>query len=224
MKNKFGRMAATIGLTLAALAAGSVAPASASRNASQDHQAPGMTTYQQTRAPMGHVLFCQSYPEQCQDTNVTTPRIPQLTEEAWNQLIKINQYVNQTVMPITDQDLYNTIEFWTYPQGAGDCEDYVLEKQRQLVALGWPVEALLITVLRDENGAGHAVLTVTTDAGDLLLDNRYPIIRRWQDAPYDFRKRQSQYNPSEWVSLTQNANMLSQVLRGSNDPASLSAR
>ncbi len=224
MKNKFGRIAATIGLTFAALTAGATSPASASRNAGQDHQTASMSIYEQTRPPIGHVLFCRANPGQCEPTNVTTPRIPQLTEAAWSELIQINDYVNQTVTPITDQDLYNTIEHWTYPQGAGDCEDYVLEKQRQLVALGWPIEALLITVLRDENGDGHAVLTVTTDAGDFLLDNRYPIIRLWQDAPYEFRKRQSQYNPAEWVSLTPNGSLLSQDLRRSDDAASLSSR
>lgn len=224
MKNKFGRIAATIGLTFAALTAGAIAPASASRNAGQNHQASSMNTFQATRAPIGHVLFCRANPGQCEATNVTMPRVPQLTEAAWSQLIQINDYVNQTVTPVTDQDLYNTIEHWTYPQGAGDCEDYVLEKQRQLVALGWPIEALLITVLRDENGDGHAVLTVTTDAGDFLLDNRYPIVRRWQDAPYEFRKRQSQYNPAEWVSLAPNGNMLSQGLQQSDNAASLSLR
>ncbi len=31
---------------------------------------------------------------------------------------------------------------------------------------GWPREALLITVVRDKKGDGHAVLTVKTDKGD----------------------------------------------------------
>jgi hypothetical protein len=31
---------------------------------------------------------------------------------------------------------------------------------------GWPESKLLITVVRDENNEGHAVLTVRTDEGD----------------------------------------------------------
>ena len=225
MKIKFGKIAATIGLTLTALTASAVSPASAARNVGQNEQALNMRIYQETRAPIGHVLFCQSNPDQCHDRNVSQPSVPQLTNERWNELVEINDYVNQTVSPVTDLDLYRTIEHWTYPQGgAGDCEDYVLEKQRHLVALGWPSESLLITVVRDENGDGHAILTVTTSAGDFLLDNRYPIIRRWQDAPYTFRKRQSHQNPSEWVSLAPNGNIFSQLLQPSSGADPVSSR
>ena len=90
MKNKFGRMAAIIGLTIATVAAGSVSPASAARNAGQNHQATSMRVYDETRAPIGHVLFCRAYPGQCQATNITNPRIPQLTMERWTQLVEIN--------------------------------------------------------------------------------------------------------------------------------------
>ena len=37
---------------------------------------------------------------------------------------------------------------------------------------GWPREALLITVVRDKKGDGHAVLTVKTDKGEFILDNQ----------------------------------------------------
>jgi predicted transglutaminase-like cysteine proteinase len=39
-----------------------------------------------------------------------------------------------------------------------DCEDYVLLKRRMLMQAGWPREALLVTVVRDKKGDGHAVL------------------------------------------------------------------
>ncbi len=224
MKTKFGKMAAIIGLTIATVAASSISPASAARNAGQNTQATSMQVYDETRAPIGHVLFCRAYPGQCQATNISNPRIPQLTIERWSQLVEVNDSINQSVIAVTDMDLYQTIEHWTYPQGAGDCEDYVLEKQRHLVALGWPEESLLITVVRDENGDGHAILTVTTDAGDFLLDNRYPMVRRWQDAPYTFRKRQSQQNPAEWVSLSPNTNIFSQLLQSSNRSSPVSSR
>ena len=56
--------------------------------------------------------------------------------------------------------------------GYGDCEDYVLLKRKMLIDAGWPREALLITVVRDRKGEGHAVLTVKTDKGELVLDNQ----------------------------------------------------
>ena len=37
---------------------------------------------------------------------------------------------------------------------------------------GWPRAALLVTVVREKNGNGHAVLTVKTDKGEFILDNQ----------------------------------------------------
>ena len=48
----------------------------------------------------------------------------------------------------------------------------MLLKRRMLMQAGWPREALLITVVRDKKGEGHAVLTVKTDKGDFILDNQ----------------------------------------------------
>ena len=94
------------------------------------------------------------------------------------------------------------VEKWTYPDdGYGDCEDYVLLKRRMLMEAGWPREALLITVVREKNGDGHAVLTVKTDRGELILDNQNADIVLWSASGYRFVKRQSQSDPNVWVSL-----------------------
>ena len=47
----------------------------------------------------------------------------------------------------------------------GDCEDYVLLKRRMLIQSGWPREALLVTVMRNEQDEGPAVLTVDDRPG-----------------------------------------------------------
>ena len=70
-----------------------------------------------------------------------------------------------------------------------------------LMQAGWPREALLITVVRDKNGDGHAVLTVKTDKGEFILDNQTDDILLWSDTGYRFVKRQSQTDPNVWVSL-----------------------
>jgi predicted transglutaminase-like cysteine proteinase len=94
------------------------------------------------------------------------------------------------------------VERWAYPDdGKGDCEDYVLAKRRALINLGWPASVLLITVVRDKEGDGHAVLTVVTDRGDVILDNQENEILPWQDTGYRYVKRQSQGDPTLWVSL-----------------------
>ena len=66
---------------------------------------------------------------------------------------------------------------------------------------GWPREALLITVVRDKHGDGHAVLTVKTDKGEFILDNQIDEILLWSDTGYRFVKRQSQIDPNVWIAL-----------------------
>jgi len=55
--------------------------------------------------------------------------------------------------------------------------------------------------VRDRHGDGHAVLTVKTDKGELILDNQNDEIRLWSDTGYRFVKRQSQADPNVWISL-----------------------
>jgi predicted transglutaminase-like cysteine proteinase len=77
----------------------------------------------------------------------------------------------------------------------------VLLKRRMLMQAGWPREALLITVVRDKRGDGHAVLTVKSDKGEYILDNQIDQILLWSETGYRFVKRQSQADPNVWVSL-----------------------
>ena len=106
---------------------------------------------------------------------------------------------------MTDMQQYHVPDFWTYPDsGYGDCEDYQLAKQRELIRDGWPASDLLLTVVLDKDGQGHALLMVRTDRGDFVLDNEDGLIRRWSDTRYLFLKRQSQSNPAEWVGLIDN--------------------
>lgn len=130
------------------------------------------------------------------------PRDVVLSSKAWADLVRINKWVNEHIKPITDLEHYGVVEKWTYPDdGSGDCEDYVLLKRRLLITAGWPREALLITVVREKNGDGHAVLTVRTDKGDFILDNQNASILLWSETSYRFVKRQSQSNQNVWVSL-----------------------
>jgi predicted transglutaminase-like cysteine proteinase len=92
-------------------------------------------------------------------------------------------------------------EVWSYPTRAADCEDFVLEKRRRLMAMGIAAGNLLITVLRQPNGDGHAVLTVRTTRGDYLLDNLDGQIRLWSNTNYIFLKRQSEANAGVWLSI-----------------------
>jgi predicted transglutaminase-like cysteine proteinase len=154
-----------------------------------------------TRAPVGWVEFCAEYAPEC-ETRTVEPRDVVLSSKAWKDLVRINKWVNDTVKPITDLEHWGVVERWNYPDdGYGDCEDYVLLKRRMLMQAGWPRQALLVTVVRDKRGDGHAVLTVKTDKGEFILDNQNEEILLWSDTGYRFVKRQSQNDPNNWLAL-----------------------
>jgi predicted transglutaminase-like cysteine proteinase len=154
-----------------------------------------------TRPPIGWVEFCIEYKPEC-TTQPSSPRDVVLTQKAWADIVKVNAWVNEAIKPVTDVEHWGVIERWNYPDdGYGDCEDYVLLKRRMLMQAGWPREALLITVVRDKKGDGHAVLTVKTDHGEFILDNQEPRVLPWNKTGYRFVKRQSQSDPNMWVSL-----------------------
>jgi predicted transglutaminase-like cysteine proteinase len=153
------------------------------------------------RPPIGWVEFCAEHASECK-VAPSEPRNVVLTPRLWRDLVRINQAVNGNIKPMTDLEHYGVVEKWAYPDdGYGDCEDYVLLKRRMLMEAGWPREALLITVVRETSGDGHAVLTVRTDRGDLVLDNQNEAIVLWSESGYRFVKRQSQSDPNVWVSL-----------------------
>jgi predicted transglutaminase-like cysteine proteinase len=154
-----------------------------------------------TRAPIGWVEFCVRYKGECA-TKPSAPRDVVLTPKAWADMAKVNNWANDNIQPVTDLEHWGVVEQWDYPDdGKGDCEDYVLLKRRMLMQAGWPREALLITVVRDKRGDGHAVLTVKTNRGEFILDNQESEILPWNKTGYKFVKRQSQSDPNTWVAL-----------------------
>ena len=151
--------------------------------------------------PIGHYEFCRQNAADCSTRSARTAPA-KLTRSIWSQLIDVNNLVNITVTPRTDMEMWGREEVWSYPAyGAGDCEDYVLEKRRRLMAGGMAATDLLITVVRQPDGSGHAVLTVRTDRGDFILDNLEPRILPWNQTNYTFLKRQSVRDSGAWVSI-----------------------
>jgi predicted transglutaminase-like cysteine proteinase len=155
-----------------------------------------------TSQPIGHYAFCQGHVAECLVNSRRDPRV-RLTPKKWNQLVAVNAEVNRDITSATDEEIYGRPEVWAYPDkiGEGDCEDLVLLKRRALITDGWPPGALLITVVRQRNGDGHAVLTVLTDRGDLVLDNLNSRVLVWNATNYEYVKRQSEYNSGQWVSI-----------------------
>lgn len=152
-----------------------------------------------TNAPVGYVDFCRRYARECMARGADQSEV--LTDQHWRDLQEINNSVNRSVTPVTDLDYYHKDEVWALPDAYGDCEDYVLLKRKLLVERGWPTSALLISVVFDEVGDGHAVLLARTSRGDFVLDNKTDRILRWYETDYRFVKRQSTSDPNRWVSV-----------------------
>jgi predicted transglutaminase-like cysteine proteinase len=151
--------------------------------------------------PIGWLQFCQTYKGVC-DTKPLPPRDIVLSAKAWDDLKRVNLWVNHTIKPETDMDHYGMIQWWRYPDdGAGACHSYALLKRRILMQAGWPRQALLMTIVHETNGEGHAVLTVETTKGEFILDNLTDNILLWSKTPYDYYKRQSRSDPNVWVWL-----------------------
>ena len=190
--------AALVGLVLTAgeaRATGKEATAPADRQANRFARVYGAAA-----PPLGFVRFCSRAPQSCRRDQRAVNRL-HMTDEHWRLAYQINSFINSHIAPLSDAELYGEVEYWAFPADAGDCEDYALLKQRYLERLGFSRSALLLTVVLDEKNEGHALLTLATDEGDFILDNRNNQIRSWDSTDYTFLKRQSQRNPRQWVSL-----------------------
>jgi predicted transglutaminase-like cysteine proteinase len=193
-------VAVCIGLAGALLLSGTAVADPMSPPRGQDYASPFMRVFGLAQPPYGFVNFCERMAQECAEGRQEEQRFD-ATPERLAQLDAVNRAVNREIEPVTDIDNYALADYWTIPTVRGDCEDYVLLKRKRLMALGWPASALLITVVRDERGEGHAVLTARTMQGDFILDNKTDEIRVWHRVRYDFVMRQSYLNPRIWMSL-----------------------
>src|SRR5690349_18969157 len=175
-------------------------PAKAQTMASLPAATPPAEAAGQTRPVQAWVRFCERSPEECA-VDLSQPETITLTRQIWQSLVSINAKVNATVKPLTDEDHWGVPDVWNLPtDGYGDCEDYQLLKRKLLVEAGLPRRALLMTVVIDEKGEGHAVLMARTDRGDLILDNKSSSVLPWHQTGYIYVKREGQ-DGLAWTSL-----------------------
>lgn len=152
-------------------------------------------------APKAFVDFCARAPAECAPGVISDSRFV-LDDRRRQHIEGINRQVNRIIEPATDHAIYGVDELWALPvSGRGDCEDYALLKRHILLRQGWPASALLLTIVLDQNNDGHAVLTVRTDRGDFILDNRENRMLLWHQTGYRFLMRQSFASPMQWMAL-----------------------
>jgi predicted transglutaminase-like cysteine proteinase len=156
---------------------------------------------QSTSVPFGWRDFCRRYQGEC-DGGPLQPLDIVAGSKTMRELERVNKWVNTHIQPVTDMEHWGVVDQWDYPSdGKGDCEDFALLKRKILLEEGFPRQALLMTVVKDADHEGHAILTVKTSGGDFVLDNLSGEMKLWDRTNYRFVKRQSQIDQNVWVQL-----------------------
>ncbi|WP_244406217.1 transglutaminase-like cysteine peptidase [Methylocella silvestris] len=154
-----------------------------------------------TSVPFGWADFCRRYQGVC-DGGAIEPLDVVAAPKTMREIERVNKWVNAHIVAITDKEHWGVLDQWDYPaDGKGDCEDFALLKRKILIEEGFPRQALLMTVVKDQSNEGHAVLTIKTSNGDFVLDNLAPDVKSWSRTPYRFVKRQSQADQNVWVQI-----------------------
>ena len=154
----------------------------------------------EARPLLAWIDFCRRHPSECM-VDTSEPAVVALTPRTWQTIVSINRKVNAAIKPMTDLEHWSVADRWDFPDDAyGDCEDYQLLKRKLLAEQGLPRRAMRMTVVRDDQGEGHAVLMIRTDHGDFVLDNKKSNVLSWNQTGYVYVKRESQTMVG-WVSL-----------------------
>lgn len=127
------------------------------------------------------------------------------SSDLWRSVEAVNRAVNRSIRSRSDQDLFGREDVWqTSSERAvteGDCEDFVIEKRRRLLAAGLDGAQMSIALVQTGQGQSHAVLLVATDEGEYVLDSLSPWVVAWNKSGYRWISRQARGTPLRWVSL-----------------------
>lgn len=166
---------------------------------------PFPPVHAEVRIPAAAEAMCEAFPAECAPSSIQQP-VP-FSQERWEELLRISRDVNDALTYRSDWEKFNVPEKWTLDGKEGDCEEFVALKRHRLIALGWPPSMLLVTIVqKKKDGTIHAVLSVRTSRGDIVLDSKLSDgsteMWFWYDlSAYTFVAQQTTKDPRQWVSL-----------------------
>jgi predicted transglutaminase-like cysteine proteinase len=111
---------------------------------------------------------------------------------------RVQREVNAAIEPAAEPA---SRDLWVVAPLAGDCEDFALTKREALRAAGLPAGALRLATAYTEAGEYHTVLTVLTERGTVVLDNRFAEVRLLADLPYRWVMVELPDRPFAWAYL-----------------------
>ena len=183
---------------LAALPAGGVALAAPSTAATSDWgRLDSLATGRSVAGPAGWLNWCMAGNGRCApaDADATLPATPELLVL----LERVQAEVNRSLAPQAEPP---GRDLWQVGARNGDCEDYALAKQVRLRAAGLPAGAVRLATARLAHGELHAVLTVDTDRGTLVLDNLHARVMPWRSLDYAWQRAQGGEATLLWRELS----------------------
>ena len=146
--------------------------------------------------PAGWLNWCMADRGRC--APAARPRPVRATAALLALLESVQARVNDALTPRAEppgQDL------WQLGAASGDCEDYALAKQAALRAAGLPAGAARLVTARLPHGELHAVLTVETNRGTLVLDNLQRRVVPMNDLDYAWLRAQGFDRTLRWRQL-----------------------
>ncbi|HEX6013653.1 MAG TPA: transglutaminase-like cysteine peptidase [Geminicoccaceae bacterium] len=155
-------------IALALTVAASLLPASASRagEAAAWGRIDDLATGNAVAGPAGWLNYCMAARGTCGAPVPSTEVAP--TPETLAVVERVQAEVNGRLTARAEPP---GRDLWQVAPASGDCEDYALTKQVLLRAAGLPPGVVRLATVTLPNGEYHAVLTVATTRGTLVLDN-----------------------------------------------------
>jgi predicted transglutaminase-like cysteine proteinase len=205
------RRGSRVAVLAAGLALWALVPAQAS-DASLPPVTTGAIVSSAARPLAAWADFCRRFPSECR-VDRSQPAQITMTPQVWELMNAVNRKVNHAIEAVTDQEHWGVADKWDFPtDGQGDCEDFQLLKRKLLAEAGLPRRAMLMTVVLDDADEGHAVLTIRTDRGDFVLDNKRDSVLPWSQTGYTYIKRESQA-ATGWVAIDEGAAVMATAAR-----------
>jgi predicted transglutaminase-like cysteine proteinase len=159
-----------------------------------------LATGRESRAPAGWLNHCMASPEPC--TTPVTPSRLAASPAVLGLIDRIHREVNRAIRAEVEPP---GRDFWQLSPAAGDCEDYALTKQAALIAAGLPPGAVRLATAELQDGTLHAVTTVETEAGTLVLDNLETAVVPLRALPYRWLRLQGLDGGLRWLELASGA-------------------
>lgn len=181
-----------IALVWCVLAAGNAASAAQPAWGSLEVVVTGRTV----AGPAGWLNWCMGAAERCLPAQ--RPEVAPATPALLAAVERVQRQVNAAISPRAEpagRDL------WQHDADHGDCEDFALAKQHKLRAAGLPHGAVRLATARLASGELHAVVTVETDRGTLVLDNLHDRVMPVASLDYSWLRLQGTDGSLRWREL-----------------------